>query len=101
MQTQNTDILVILMFMIFVLGITYLVYKGKKKTDIKKIDKMGTLKNIKLYSGEGVLIKSYDGVYIERWDTKIYNLYAKKGGEHIIKLEIGENMLLTSENVKV
>ena len=100
MATENSDILVIIIFIILVLGITYLVYKGKKDTDTKEIEKKGVLKNVKLYSGDGVLIKSFDRIYIERWDTKIYNLYTKKGGEHIIKLEIGENMLLTSENVK-
>ncbi len=101
MSLENLDVPVIIAFTILVFGINYFIYRSKKNAEMKEEDRTAPLKNIKLYSGEGVLIKSFDGVYIKRWDTKIYNLYTKKGGEHIIKLEIGENMLLTSENIKV
>lgn len=100
MSIENLDFSVIIAFTILVFGINYFVYRSKKNADMEKEEKTAPLKIVKLYSGDGVLIKSFDGVYIKRWDTKIYNLYTKKGGEHIIKLEIGENMLLTSENVK-
>jgi len=58
------------------------------------------LKTVKLYTSDGKLLQTYEGVYIKRWEARIYNLYTKKDGKHIIKLDIGGNMLLTSENVQ-
>lgn len=49
--------------------------------------------NIKLYTENGTLIESFDGVYMVRWDTNIYFIYEEEGGRVIQRIDKGANML--------
>ena len=70
------------------------------KTDNgQKSKKSEPLKVVKLYTDNGTLLKSYEGVYLSHWDKRIYHLYTEEDGKFIVRLDIGANMLLTSENV--
>lgn len=60
--------------------------------------KIPPLKIVKIYNDNGTLIKTFENVYIEHWDKNIYNLYKEKGGKRIMRLVIGANMLMTSED---
>ena len=102
METESLEFIKFGFFSILVFGVTFLAFKSKKQSDAKKEDDKhpSPLKIVKLYNAEGKLLQTYEGVYIKRWEARIYNLYTKKDGKHIIKLDIGANMLLTSENLK-
>ena len=55
-------------------------------TPSKDIDKQTKpLQDVKLYTEAGVLIENYSGVYLSHWDTNIYHLYTKEGGDFYYK----------------
>ena len=56
------------------------------------------LQDVKIYSEEGKLIESYNSVYLSHWDKNIYNIYTKEGGDFIIRVDKGANMMLTSQD---
>ena len=56
------------------------------------------LQDVKIFTEEGKLIESYDGVYLSHWDRNIYNIYTKEGGNLIIRVDKGANMMLTSQD---
>jgi len=62
--------------------------------DIEKQTK--PLQDVELYTEAGVLIESYSGVYLSHWDTNIYHLYTKEGGDFITRIDKGANMMLIS-----
>ena len=101
MEIESLEFMKFGVFSILVFGATFLAFKSKKQANAKKeYDSTAPLKIVKLYTSEGKLLRTYEGVYIKRWEARIYNLYSKKDGEHIIKLDISNNMLLTSENIQ-
>lgn len=57
------------------------------------------LQDVKIYTEEGKLIESYDGVYLSHWDKNIYHLYTKEGGDLIIRIDKAANMMLTAQDV--
>ena len=72
------------------------------QTDVAKTktnQKEQPLKLVKLYSQSGDVLQTYENVYLSHWDTNIYHLYTHEDGEFIIRLDIGANMLLTSQNI--
>lgn len=89
------------------LAFIYIVFKKNcfKSIESKSKDidpkKKKPLKVVKLYNEDGTLLQNYEGVYLSHFDTNIYHLYTEEGGRLIIRLDIGANMLLTSENVNV
>lgn len=97
MSTIGLGILVFLFYILFM-------HKDLKTINVKTDSGQETkndkpLKVVKLYNDSGTLLKSYEGVYLSHWDKKIYHLYTEKDGKLIVRLDIGANMLLTSENV--
>jgi len=56
------------------------------------------LKDVELYSEDGILLKSFKNVYVSHWDNNIYHLYTKKDGKLIVRLHKGANMLLSIIN---
>ena len=101
MEIQSLEFMKFGVFSLLVFGIAFLAFKSKKQADAKKEDdSRKPLKIVKLYTSKGKLLQTYEGVYIKRWEARIYSLYSEKGGKHIIKLDIGGNMLLTSENMQ-
>ena len=56
-------------------------------------------KNIYIYNDEGKTIMSFLNVYIEHWDSKIYNIYKEKDGEKIHRIHLGDNwgLIVTKE----
>ncbi len=69
-------------------------------TPSKDIDKQTkALQDVKLYTESGVLIENYSGVYLSHWDTNIYHLYTKEGGDFITRIDKGANMMLISHDI--
>lgn len=57
-------------------------------------------KIFKLFNNDGILIREYKNVYVTNWDTNIYLLSHEYKGKYFIRIDKGENMLLTSESVE-
>lgn len=90
---------------LIVLLFIFLIYPFEKRILNSKItlDKPKNnleLKRVRLYSQDGVLIKSYENVYMEHWDKYIYHVY-DKGSNLIARIDKGANMLLISENISI
>jgi len=107
MDTEKIATLAIGILMIAVV-ITYLInlYKKvlKKEEDalnnIENKETQKPLKIVNLYNENGELLFTYRDVYLQHWDANIYNIYNSKNDKHIIRLDIGANMLLTSQSIE-
>jgi len=85
----------------FIFSVFFTIYKHEKNlsSSMKKNETPAPLKTVKLFTEDGTLLETYTGVCLEHWGKNIYNIYTKNGGEFIIRIDKGANMLLTSENI--
>ena len=68
--------------------------------DKKVIDEqVKPLKDVKLFTEDGTLIESYNGVYLSHRDKNIYHIYTKEDGDLIVRIDKGANMMLTAQDV--
>jgi len=69
----------------------------RKKKLVVEERKPASLQDMKLFTQERVLIDSYNKVYMVPWGRNIYNIYDQEEGELIIRIDKGDNMLLTAQ----
>jgi len=99
MSTIGLSALVFLLYVLFMNKDLKII--NMKTDNGQESKKSEPLKVVKLYTDSGTLLKSYEGVYLSHWDKKIYHLYTEEDRKLIVRLDIGANMLLTSENVNL
>jgi len=92
--------ILLLILLLFSLGAVYYALRESKRGKLAlKESKPSSLQNIRLYTQDGTLLESMDGVYMVHWDINIYIIYEKEGEEFIKRVDKGDNMLLVATDV--